>query len=505
MEGTKKHFLTKWTYMPIASLKSSAQVNPLPVLLQTPVTQIKNAVGVAKDHMQIEQLQATADALINRLDKLEERSYKSSLGETIKLFKESEDLERELAARVKHSPVLKKPLTQLSGRVCSLRYRAQTALNKAEEIQPERSLVIKVLQKAKSAHSVYKQLPSSILSASELLKIDQFLKDYPAFAALTIKDPDWAAAFVKSVLLRNIPVNVFVEFIHTTLEASSIAITRFGRFSGMLQILPTAGQEWQKQVTLPYVTKDKNKLSVIKRVNILNPNERLTLEGGLKLKVSQMIKMFRDKPIEAGSIEMYSDGVRGFHCGQFGWATASGKIKPMELSKDKEWYKKVPTWQVLTTAQANEKYGAFLHGEPLNGSNWMVALCSAAQNTGRKDILGVHGYQVIVAPLGDGTYTVLPLGKVPKKSPDLRSDTETASFIANTDFAEIQLDTNYFTENRVHGMICYSVSQAHGEQYMNQVIARDIQDGRDNKLLFQFPDQNCTEWVITRFKELKKL
>lgn len=401
------------------------------------------------------------------------------------------------------TPELKTAYNDLRGRFCSLKYRTFSVQERVE--RPSNVPTVKELSKKIAAHKAKHPVISQLLktdqavSKHELEILDNLINHYPEMAVMINEDPIALKSFFTLVCHRNIPLDVFVQFPSTITKLSSLITTRFGHFENFLKV-ENATRPGGKQLTIPYMHQ-----SGPHRVNILNPSALLHLENNVTITVAQLYKHIMQKPLIMGSVEIFPEGIRHFDAGQF-----VGANGPIDLSGP-EWYKQLPAWETLTVDQANTKYGKSIHGDPLDGTNWMVALCVSAKNKGkpdasgilRPDVIDVHGYQVFLIPSGDGKYHVIPLCKVPKKSPDMRSPKELIKFVANTDFAEIQYDTNYFTDSRLHGMICYSLPQDQGQYYMNNIIGRDIQAGRDGKLIFQFADQNCTEWVFTRWKELR--
>lgn len=397
-------------------------------------------------------------------------------------------------------PDLKEARSTLKARVISLSYRIQSSqANREEPLDGQAFVKFRdAVQNSKRTHPVVSQLeePSHELTKEDFEKLTILSQHYPAAANLISEDASFAANFVNSVLVRGISPDIFVQFINTTTRLSSFAICRFGHFQEFLKIENDGVKHWQKKLTIPYIDHQKTP----KRINLLDSKAVMMLEGGLTVNISKFLKIIKEKPVQMGPLEVFPEGVRSFHIGKFGWSQADGHVELIDLSQ-KDWYTHLPAWQRITTEQANEKYGKYLHGEPLNGRNWMVALVASAKDKSRQDVTGVHGYQVILIPQGDGTYHVFPVGRIPRISPDLRSKWEMINFIANTTEGEIQYDTNFFTDNRVHGMICYSLTPASGQDYMNEVIAPDIQAGRERTLPFQFADQNCTEWVISRWQK----
>lgn len=446
------------------------------------------------------QLKDNAQRLSDGLDQMESRSAVAPKKTVNQLLINSESYLKFLSTKLS-SGDLKEAYSHLRGRVYSLRARILPIEDRAE-LPLDRDAFADFLQQIeanKKSHPVLKQLAEKdqVLSESDLHTLDHMKAHYPSITRMLCEDPVWREAFVNSVIVRGISPDVFAQFINTTTSLSSLIMTRFGHFKEFLKIEENA--KGFKSLTIPYIDHHGKQ----QRVNLHDTKAILNLEGGFTLSVGEMLKVLKQKPVVMGPLGVFPEGIRSFEMGQFGWMQKNGSIKLIDLTQ-KDWIQQLPAWQVLSTEEANKKYGPYLHGEALDGKNMMVALAVSAKDKNRQDLLGVHGYQVILVPMGDGRYNVLPLARVPKVSPDLRSKWQTVSFVANTAVAEIQYDTNYFTDNRVHGMVCYSLSPEQGAYYMNEIIAPDIQSGRDGTLLFQFADQNCIQWVISRWKKLQE-
>jgi hypothetical protein len=402
------------------------------------------------------------------------------------------------------TPELKTAYDNLRGRFCSLKYRTlsdQERLVLPANIPSVEDLSQKIAA-LKATHPVMKQLPQEdqAVTKHEFEILQNLVQRYPEMAIMINEDPITLNAFFTYVCHRNVPLDAFVQFPNTITKLSSLVSTRFGHFSNFLHVEDL--QNGKKQLTIPYIHTFGQR-----RVNILDESALLHLENNVTITVKELYSHIMQKPTVMGPVEIFPEGIRLFDSGQY-----VGANGPIDFTQP-EWYKKLPAWETLTAEQANTKYGKFLHGAPLDGkTNWMVALCASAKNKGQPDAAGVrqpdltdvHGYKVILIPSGDGNYSVIPFGKIPRKAPDMRSITEMYNFVADTSLAEIQYDMNYFTESRLHGMVCHSLPKEQGEWYMNNILGRDMQAGRDGNLIFQFADHNCTEWVISCWEELRR-
>ena len=445
-----------------------------------------------------------AQKLSTTLDNFEKNSATIDNQRAQALLVSCQNCMQKISASKQMTSELKTTYDELRGRFCALKYRALSGKGTPSQRPANTPTVLELSQKIaakKAAHPIFKQLPpqDQAVTKHELEILEDLVKRYPEMAVIINEDPITLNAFFTYVCHRNIPLDAFIQFPNTITKMSSLINTRFGHFSDFLQVKDL--ENGKKQLTIPY----RNE-SGIHRVNILDESAILHLENNVTLTVKELYKHLMQKPMVMGPIEIFPDGIRLFDSGQY----AVGN-KHIDFTQH-EWYKNLPAWETLTTDQANAKYGKFIHGKPLDGSNWMVALCASAKNKGIPDATGtlqpdltdVHGYKVVLIPTGDGKYNLIPFGKIPKKAPDLRSTTEIYNFLADTSIAEIQYDMNYFTESRLHGMVCCSLPKMHGEYYMNNILGRDMQAGRNENLIFQFSDHNCTEWVISCWNELRQ-
>lgn len=392
------------------------------------------------------------------------------------------------------SPELQESYKGLRSRVCALKYRALSEQEQAENAMNSNSYesLRQAVSARKKSHSVISQLyaEDQELTKSEEEILGNLATKYPSVASLIMQDEAMLSAFFTYVIFRGIPLDVFVQFPNTVTKLSSLVTARLGYFTNFLRVEEQANGP--KTLTIPYRHRDGN----LHRVNILDSSSQLHLEHNITISVAQLYEHLIAKAIKMGPVEIFPDGIRAFDSGQFAMSS------PIDLTQP-DWFRQLPAFETLTTAEANNKYGRFMHGKALDGKNWMLALCAAAKDKNVIDLTGVHAYEVLLIPSGDGkSYKTIPLGKFPKICPDVRSQKAMVGFVVNTQLGEIQYDVNYFTDSRVHGMLCFSLPKDQGEYYMNEILKKDLQASSAGNLLFQFPDQNCTEWVISRWEKL---
>ncbi len=233
----------------------------------------------------------------------------------------------------------------------------------------------------------------------------------------------------------------------------------------------------------PVLQVGKRSLSLLvegNRVNLLD-SDQIAVDT---LKVKDVFSIFAEKMYDVGpsdcSLEMFSGGEILI------WNPKTQKRKSESLNLQSHgWWDEVPIIEELSFTEASTRYRTEANGEAAILAN--TAKLSSPNYT----LTGTHSYIELAVPKGR-KYRVLTFGKFTWCYP--KSIKDYIQVIVKTDRGVICTpDENIFNSDRLHVANITKLSPQKTSQFLN-LLALEMQRGRDDKMAFQYLAHNCTEW-----------
>lgn len=389
---------------------------------------------------------------------------------------------------------------RLHHRAVALRYRLETAnggwdsIAKSHDDEEEFTEILKYnSEKIASAAHLWKKkekiLTEKYLSDKEAEKLLQAAR-YPAFVSMLMNnknqiDPtkDITNLFFTWVLRdKNNPL-LFILFprLQEKLQECNMS-GRLGRIgSSHLKIFKEMipGEKIaQKIVTLPFEGKD---------VNILDDEAHVSLRGNWHPTVGEVFAIFKNKFRACGDVEFLADGITNWNSYLWGWWDAENEEHHEIDLLQKEWWKLLPLFEVISLEEAQKRYGPHL-----NGTLWNAAATST-RGTTTLNYDSSHSYLELAIPLGGGSYGIYDFGKVAKKFST--TVLEQLQLVCQNLYATIAYpDENAFYTHRQHAYHSFPMTPAEGLALMER-IRRDMVLGRAENFVYQIETDNCAKWL----------
>lgn len=391
---------------------------------------------------------------------------------------------------------------RLHHRTVALRYRLEAA-NGGWDSLTEGSDAIDTIDTIEILKQTIKQIESAALQwkQKEEILTEKQLSDkeserllqaayYPAFVAMLMNskkqtDPtkDLTNVFFTWVLRdKNNPL-LFIQFprLQEKLQESNMS-GRLGRMgSSRLKIfkeLIPGEKIAQKIVTLPFEGKD---------LNILDDDAQVSLRGNWRPTVGEIFAIFKNKFRAAGDVEFLASGITNWNSYLWSWWDADNEEYCEIDLLQKEWWKQLPLFEVISREQAQKRYGPHL-----NGTLWNAAATSTRGTTTLNYDLS-HSYLELAIPLSDGSYGIYDFGKVAKQFST--TVLEQLQLVCQNLYATIAYpDENVFYTHRQHAYHSFPMMPAEGLALMER-IRRDMVLGRAENFVYQIETDNCAKWL----------
>lgn len=387
-------------------------------------------------------------------------------------------------------PEIQKQLARLRRRMIAMLYRLEeenSGLHKgANDIELVRKLQA-VAAKWKRSQKIFWH---SLLSDFDMTLLEHACR-YPDFVNLLFEDEDLMNDFFLWTLRDGLDVAPYIEF-----PANQEIITRnnlrgrIGRLGGDLlkiQKMPAdEGLQYKEKVlTLPFEGRE---------ISILDENRKIVFRGNYILTIKEVFKIFQNKHADVGNVEFFSQGITNWNANYLGWWNADKKIYVVIDIEDSEWWKSLPTMEMLTTEEAQKRYGTHL-----TGYNWNLS-AKASREYINLHFDKTHAFLEMAIPDGTGQrYTIYDFGKFAIKLPSNQWE-KFKMFCVTVPAAIVYPDENIFFSNRQHVGYAFELTPEQGKSYMDSVRG-DIMQARAGNLFFQIETENCGKWIQLKLEE----
>lgn len=331
-----------------------------------------------------------------------------------------------------------------------------------------------ILSKAETWKKNQIAISEKELTDSDIEKIKEIAsyKDYLPYV-------NWNRFFTWS-LLNNQSVDIFVQFpsIVKRIENSYLA-SRVGAFGG-LEFVEKEG------------SKDVKLLIDGKQISILNGKRKITFKTGLVTTVDKVFKSFANKNLVEGPFTYWKEGgLVPWDSFKMGYTDDDGNVEEIDLSEE-DWYKQLPMLETnIPAKEAKERFGI-----DFDGQNWGIVLV-CKRHSKNLDMTGAHSYLRFLIPNGDGTYSyTYGWGLFSKKYP--QNFLHSLTYVFQPKKATVQYpDNNDIYTFRQMLEIPHEMTPENGVRCIKS-MKRDIQRARENKLVFQYLINNCSDWGLRK-------
>lgn len=198
----------------------------------------------------------------------------------------------------------------------------------------------------------------------------------------------------------------------------------------------------------------------------------------LTLTLDEVFEIFKNKNIEAGSLEFMQQGIILWD--PLGW------IDEID-TKQANWWAHLPLFETLTRQEAVARY----HQDIPEGS-W-VAAAASTRGTLSLDFNQTHAFLEVAIPTPEGLYNIYYFGKYAKKFP--KNAFETLKMFCKISYATVAYpDENVFYSFREHALYPFILVPEEGLALMSHIM-EDVVIARANNLVYQIESENCAKWV----------
>lgn len=381
-----------------------------------------------------------------------------------------------------YHPLAMASYRQLMRRIVALRYRLEKSNGGWEREEAFPSDVLELNMHA----SIWKHKEEIFhhrqLSDSDVAKLIEAAR-YRAFCALLLGDPALRHSFFIYALRDCDEVDFFIEFpaLQERLSLSNLQ-GRIGRMGGeWLKVerhsCGTSNVK-EKIVTLPFEGKG---------LSILDPGAMVHFRGNYNLTVGEIFDVFKNKNREVGNLEFMANGIANWNVHKLGWWNAdTGKYEAVPLI-DRDWWKPLPLFEVISKEEAQRRYG-----DHLNGTSW-AAVATSTRGSASLDYEQSHSYLEMAIPVGSNFYAIYDFGKFATKFPS--TFMESLAMFCHTVHATIAYpDENVFYTHRQHAQHSFFLSRNQGLQLL-ELIRLDLIKARAGNFVYQIESENCAKWL----------
>lgn len=381
------------------------------------------------------------------------------------------------------------------------------------------------------------------LSERDKIKLTE-TEHFPLFVSLLQKDKNLRDSYFKWVIRDGGCVRQFIEFPSTwDILKKSFLTARIAYYGS--EHLSIKVKNGLKQLRLPMEVETSEGLKV-KKINILDPNQIVTLKHGWQLRIRDICKIFGNKNDAIGDLEYMGlreaktpeqkkdrCAVRNWNCHELGslmphapkhddidlkqyyglekikvWA---GNLLPRDKYdlidlNDPQWYLKLPVQEIISAEELQQRYDLHYLDEfgrkvPIvpDGKH-IINVTRASRGSLYHELDKSHGYNEFAIPQEDGSYRLYDMGKFARLFP-----TTTCGkfrFLTSTEIAKVSYpDENIIYHDRQQAFSAEVLTPEEGE-YLLELVRRDLKRARSNDLIFQFGWENCAYWPQELTREL---
>lgn len=381
------------------------------------------------------------------------------------------------------------------------------------------------------------------LSERDKIKLTE-TAHFPLFVSLLDEDKKLRDAYFKWVIRDGGCVRQFIEYPGTWEILKKSFLTARIAYYGC-EHLSIKVKNGVKQLRLPMEVETPDGLKV-KKINILDPNQVVTLKHGWQLRIADICKIFGNKNDAIGDLEYFGIreakdpslkphrcAVRNWNCHELGslmphepkyddidlnqyhglekikvWA---GNLWPKDKYdyidlNDPEWIKKLPVQEAISAEELRKRYD--LHyvddsGKKIpiipDGKN-IINVTRASRGSLYHELDKSHGYDELAIPQADGSYYLYDMGKFAHLFPTTLCGK--FRFLTSTEIAKVSYpDENIIYHDRQQAFSAEVLTQEEGE-YLLELVRRDLKRARSDDLIFQFGWENCAYWPQELMREL---
>lgn len=384
-----------------------------------------------------------------------------------------------------NSPKAQEQRRHLKYKLLSLKYRLEeinNGINPSPVNLPLINLLKKIVRDWKNSNP-FKQGDSGISDRdlSEIIVVSM----YPEFVHMLIDDKKTRDAFMLWTFRDGNSAQIFIEY--PSLQKKIVDCNLSGRIGRIgksdLKIIKRAVNEHQrtvleKIVTLPFEGVDRN---------ILDPTERVTFRGGLKLTIEEIFQIFKNKNFKVGNLEYLAQGITNWNSHKWGyWSETEKQYIPIDLTHH-QWWKQLPLFEIITQEEALLRYE-----KKLNGEEWCVS-ATATRGTPTLDYENTHAFFEIAIPCGDGRYSIYNFGKFAMKFPSNFFEA-ISIFCQNLHATVAYPDENVFYSHRQQTYHSFVISAKEGIKLM-ELLKIDMKKSNQMNFVYQIESDNCAKWV----------
>ncbi len=425
---------------------------------------------------------------IKILDQLEETPIKFGAPQTLDFnayLLAAEALLRRLNLST-HSKALHAK-NQLLRRIIALRYRLEPENGGEGPELSDPAAFIQILKLAAKWKQDQDIFYCKELSSLDHEKLAEAVR-YKHFAERLLQDQDLCNLFFTYLLRDHLEIDFFIQFpaLHEKLLTSNLQgrIGRMGREYlkivkvGISQNIISNSISQEKNVTLPFEGIP---------CNILNPFTEVHLRGNYSLTINEVFEIFKNKYREVGNLEFLAEGISNWNVHKLGWWDDRRKKFELLSLINKDWWKPLPLFEVISKEEARKRYG-----DHLNGTSWSAA-ATATRGAATLDYDNSHAYLELIMPRGGDRYAIYDFGKTATKFPT--TFLESVRMFCHTVIATVAYpDENVFYTHRQHSQHSIPLNQRQGHQIL-ELIRLDLIKARAGNFVYQIESENCAKWL----------
>lgn len=385
-------------------------------------------------------------------------------------------------------------LCEIKRHTLSLKYRIRKELGGENPLeQPNPTLMKNVKQSF--AHKNKEYSPAEEQALAELCR-------YPKFVKLMLSSKDLVEETYKRIIIGRFGVAEFVEY-HGTYKRMNecLLLGWIGRFGKNFFSIENENTEHGERKVVK-IMMDGTK------VNLLDEEKWVTFDGHLEKSIKSVLEVFKAKNNQAGDFAVFEEGgIRRFNVHVHDKFNPETKLyEPIHLfNPNASWWEHYPVFERISRQELLRRYPKAVNEEgkwgeadtSLGTNKWLVVEKASSQKE-FLDLDGSHGYMDIYIPTPSGEYILYPFGKFASNFP--RGFLGRLKFIVGTFISKISFgDENHCYFFRQHGAIPYAVGEQKSKTLMDE-IRKDILLAREGNLVFQFPWENCSQWVYKKLK-----
>lgn len=383
---------------------------------------------------------------------------------------------------------LQKDLFELKQRMIALKFRLEKSNGGVDRKMNPTALLDKLI----NAASDWKRNQPIFLEEELTHNDKEELKNcstYPEFAELLLKSREIQSALFNWIIRDQNECHAFIQFPSLVNKLMECNLT--GRLSclgkHLLKIAkkPNFSGVREKIVTLPFEGRD---------LNILDENKIITFRGNLSMTVKEIFEVFRQKELKAGNLEFMQEGIINWNIHHLGYFdTVKNDFVRIDLNQ-KEWWKQLPFFEVLSLKQAKARYGSYL-----DGTNWSAA-AAASRGTPTLSYEKTHAFLEVAVPIGFRKYAVYDFGKLAYNYPGNFLELLDV-FCKNVHATVAYPDDNVFFSHRQQALHPFAITEEQGMRLM-QFIKNDILEARRYNFIYQIESENCAKWVNKKLEAI---